>query len=279
MAVDFFLLQKCAIRETLGKGDHVRGAQALLAYVKNKNRVAALTELLAKRGESPETVQTQGIVVRSGSAESAPVNFNDTTGGEIESMLHHCDACPANLQKKALGCLGCVNYPIAESTESWVVRQLQEPGTTGAEFCHGMLSDFKITGEIVREMRHRQLFEGAKGIPIVFRKGLFNAIRCNSDQIFQVLLATPGKVYNPDHCFACLLWFGAIQVDGVVPKSPADAAAVETLFTLEIGAQRRDRCKFRWEAPGPDAGKAQFRLLMESFFISWVYGVPLVVDA
>jgi hypothetical protein len=202
----------------------------------------------------------------------------ESESASLETQAAACAGCAANFLNKPYGCFGCINYPIPESAERWLMSRVQPPGTLGADLCLEFMTELKVKGESIRQMRREGLLNATSGERLTLKKGFLSRQSLSADQLLETMLMA-GNPLDPGHCFGVLFWLGAIAVDGVVPSDPQQRDLLLALLGLKTRAQKEERASLEL---GPDADSPEatiFATLLKGIYLAWVHDVPLMMSA
>jgi hypothetical protein len=180
-----------------------------------------------------------------------------------------CANCPVNALRLPFGCLHILPFPIRPAVEKFLLTRLQPQTTIGGAVRAESFAELGITGERLRELRTRGVFQAFPAPRYEVAPG--DAV--DSDQLFEAMLPTNGRLV-PWQSLNILLWLGAVKIDERIPVSAEDAF---TLTRLEpVDRARRAKLAFGVHDPDPMAEAA--RTLLKILFVAWVRDVPVVVD-
>ena len=174
------------------------------------------------------------------------------------------------------GCMGAITYPIPAAAEGWLMDQLEEPGTLGADLCLAAIKHFRYDGAPIREWRRQGLLDLKRAVERTYVKKLFGSVSVTSDQILHAMFHV-GPEVSSEHALTVLTWFGAIKIDGRVPRSRADAPLLARILALATTEERRAQTELN--VGDPDEGAEQMQAALLALHAAWLLDVPLGVDA
>jgi hypothetical protein len=195
----------------------------------------------------------------------------------LDEQSAACLKCPVNYLAKPYGCFGAVNYPIPASAENWLLGRLQPSGTIGAHLCLKFMSELRVSGDSIRQMRRSGLFENPKTTKVTYIKRFLKSLSVSADQLLETIFMA-GNAVAPAHCFNILLWLGAIKYDGKTPGSLDDQGMARQLLRLRSRADKELHASLEL-GPKPDSADAEvFQSLMKALYLSWLHDVPLLMS-
>lgn len=279
MGVDFVIHYACRPKTTLGEGDGVRGTIRLVELLKAQGMARYFEELARREGKELDTLSLTRHV------------RNATTGEVIEQPMTYrllveqtqvlaplapdCAQCPANILEENFGCYGSLRYPIAARSEQWLLDRLEPPDRPGGLLLLRAIADLGYTGEPLPRLRAGGLFELGESPERVLDPARPDETRVRADQIWHALLAV-GPELQPDHCMMILTWIGALSLDGKVPTAPEH---LQALVQLDTPQRRLDRTDAELGPPDQGPEVQVMRRLFVACYLSWLHGVPLLIDA
>lgn len=265
MGADFIVHFECETKAGFGSGDALEGSQRLLAMLKARSRLEVLKEAAAKTGQTtikivrmtPDGQQEEEISLEALEASAAPLDENKA----------RCQSCDANVLGQPYGCVGFVPYPVRAEWESALVNRLQTIDTPGGFLLASALRDFNYDGANIKRMRAAGMFEAKVAPSKVIQKKFLGSVKITADQLFHALFSVGGAL-NPDHCSMVLSFLGALEVNGRVPGSHAEAPGFQQAL-----ASRSATLKLEGDPELP------LNTLLRAMFRAWKLNVPLLMDA
>ncbi len=190
MAIDYTVQFSCPVR------GHVPEPQlrSLVRY-RHLARFAIEQSKAARPGVDTDTI-IDGTQVHiqvtgpQGLVEERPVSIRELLQAvaPLDRLEPACKHCPASVSGSGFGCFGKVNYPIATSTEEWLLARLpKDIKDYNLGMLFKFLADVGVDGAPVNALRqNRRIFESPT--PIVREwKSLFGRKRIDSSQVLQML--------------------------------------------------------------------------------------------
>ena len=223
MAVDYTVQYPCQVRSHVPEPK----LQVMVRY-RHLARFAIEKAKAGRPGVDTDTIiDTTEVHIQitgpDGVAQERPVTIRELLKAvaPLDTLERACQSCPANVGGGGFGCFGKVNYPIARSTEEWLLARLpHDVKDPGLSMLFKFLTDVGVDGAPVNEIRQNaRIFESTT--PIVREwKGLFSRKTVDSSQILQMLVFSDQiKPPGITRTFAHLLNLGADHSD--VPDSMA----------------------------------------------------------
>ena len=278
MSLDFEVGLPCEPKRVLGAGDARKGGARLDVLLAARNRAELIERLAAESSADPRTLPFTHVVMdEKGRRTERRLDYDAlrAEASELVPLAPTCTGCPANLAGEAFGCEITINYPVRAAAEEWLMEQIEEPGTLGATLCLSAMKDFRYGGAPVRRLRKSGLFERSSTVSRKLGTGLFGGT-VTSDQILEAVCAV-GKEVAPAHAFTVLAWFGALIVDGKVPRAQQDAALLMRIVAMDT-PEKRAQVELNVSEPDDEMpGSAQMAMLLRALHRCWLLDVPLIV--
>ena len=276
MGADYIVHLPCDPKLAFGGGDAVEGTQAMMDMIKARN----IARMLAQKseGRDPSTLTIKRIRMTPSGQTEEQVSYNDlmAQAAPLDERAKSCAGCPANFLGAPYGCYGALPYPVTAAAESWLVDRLQPAGSPGGVMLLSAIRDFKYNGAPIARMRAAGMFELKQPAEKVVEKKLFGSTRVNGDQIFQAFLSVGGAL-GATHVWMLLIMLGAVEIDGRIPASSADADLVRAALNAKTPDDRRRIAKLQLGAER--SGLEAVRDLLRGAYTAWVLDVDLLMDA
>jgi len=268
MALDFIIDLPCNPKRTLAGNDApAEGVRRLLGLWKLQNIADAVRARAAAGGQNPSEVRIQLMVARAGE-ETVPTALNlaeiETQTEVLRSFAPDCSTCPVSPHGRIAGCIGSLNYPIAQSAEEWLLGRVAPPDTAGGFLLLSAIRDFRYDGAITRSWREKKLFAS----PVAFAAG-----DITTDQLFHAIIGV-GPTLSPWHMAMVLVWLRALALDG---SAPATVDAFDALVNLPPD-ERRSRAGATIGEPSADAGILGVQRLLIMMYLAWSRDAPIRLD-
>jgi hypothetical protein len=277
MAINYIVHYSCNPKKALGSGDIAKGTERILALLKARDRAAVLRDMAIRDGRSPEgmlaAVRSENV---DGTSVETSVTYDEllAQASALDPHASQCSNCRANFLSSPFGCFGVLNYPVRRRSEKWLMSRLQPIATIGGQLLMAAVKELHYTGEPIENMRAAGLFESPHPKKKVFKFGLFSRSPVTSNHLFEAILGV-GECLDPCHCMGILLWLGAIRFGGIIPKSPAQAEAVNNLATF---AQRTKHTTLELGPPTNNPAILAMHSLLRALYTSWTQNVPLLIS-
>ena len=278
MALDWIVELDCSPKQTLGRGDHEEGTDALLGCLKARNRAAALAEAAERNGDAPEAQAIElHVAGPDGAVEARRVSYQELVAHArgLEGLEAACRGCPANVHEQPFGCIGAVPYPVTARAEQWLAERIQPASTIGGTILLEAIADLGYTGESVQAFREQGMFERREPVRLDINDGAPEARLVSTNQVFQAILDVEQPL-QPSHSVMLLVWLGLLQLDGEQVTSAAQAQALSRLVSPQ---ERQERTALTIDETPPAADVAALQWLLRAMYRSWQTGTPLQVWA
>jgi hypothetical protein len=276
MGADYIVHLPCDPKLTFGGGDPIEGTKSMMGMIKARN----IARMLAERspGRDPSTLTIKRVRMTPQGQTEEQVSYNDLVAQAVplEEQAKACAGCRANFLGTPYGCYGALPYPVTAAAESWLVGRLQPAGSPGGVLLLSAIRDFNYTGAPIARMRAAGMFELKQPAEKVVEKKLFGSTRVNGDQIFQAFLSVGGAL-GASHMFMLLVMLGALEINGRIPASNADAALTTAALRAATPDDRRRIAKLQLGAESPEL--EAIRDLLLGAYTAWVLDVDLLMDA
>lgn len=219
MAIDYTIQYSCPVRGHVPEPK----LQVMVRY-RQLARFAIEQTRAARPGVDVETIiDTTEVHIQvtspEGVAEERPVSIRELLKAvaPLDALERACPNCPASISGSGFGCFGKVNYPIAKSTEEWLLARLpKDMKDTGLSMLFKFLTEVGVDGAPVNEVRRTtKIFESPTPVEREW-KSLFGRKRVDSSQVLQMLVFSDQiKPSGITRTFAHLLNLGTDHSDVV----------------------------------------------------------------
>ena len=195
---------------------------------------------------------------------------NDPDAAELAAHAPACTNCPANAYRKPFGCVALGGGAFPAAAENWLLDHLAPPTSIGGALALQTLADAHYDGEPTRTARTTGVLAAFPGTERDLPANPFGKQYVSADELLHPLCA--GGRLAAWQCLNFLMWFDAVKLDDVVPRTAEDALKLVRLAP----AERPKRAKLALASA--EAGAEPARALLKSLFVAWVRDVGLVVD-
>jgi hypothetical protein len=250
----------------------------IMAMVKARGRAEAVMELARAHGDlrSADAFRFELVIETPAGVEQREVSAQELFDQSLPltEHEHHCAGCAANgagaVLPDAYGCYGNIPYPIAVTTESWLLSLFPDDlETTAGVLLLRALEDFGWDGSYAASMREQDGTFFVAGEPPVRRwdLGAGSTLELTSDQAFDMIFGV--EHLEPAHAVMLCLFFGILPGD-------LDPSALGDLMTDRA---RLAACFRRGTMPGePEDGSQGMSRFLTALKTSASLGVTLLID-
>lgn len=282
MGADLVLLTDCPVKQALGEGDAIAGADRLYNLCKQRRQAEAIAAMATRDGRNAATATFRSVVIgpRGPVERNVSVQAVREATAVLDTLSPHCAGCPANCVDTTFGCVGVMTYPISASAEAWLMRRVQPASSLGGSWLLKAIADFNYDGETIRAWRERGMFERRAPAVAVLKKKLFSVVTVSADQLFEAIL-TLEEPLAPSHCMMLLLFLGALHLDGEPPGDASDADWLRAVMALSEQShnERLRRTSLVLGDASDDPGVQSMQMLLKLLYHAWLTGDPLFIDA
>lgn len=268
MAVDYFILKNCIVKEQLVPDQ-------LVETIKERNRAYQVRGMLANSGKSQEEVDNFEYTFQKNTPHGVEI-CKCKIGDIIEStsilddLSPFCKGCSV-ANEQSFGCLGAVNYPISANCEKWLAKVAMDSYKKGEDYSLmiSFILDQNVKGNLTAEARNQgdTFFELRNPVEIILRKGLFSKKSINTNQILDMLFGY--EVMQSTHMNHMLMLFGGIYLTETKPNDRPSK------FNSEL-------CKYMYlglDLPkDPDSSITNFYNLFNQMFLALTNGFDVSFD-
>jgi hypothetical protein len=286
MAIDYIIDMDCEVKRQLTK-------DGLVSMVKQKNRAAALIDVLAKGGKSREealnhTFRLQLMTPRGIEEKEQKVSDLLESTRHLETLGAHCTNCvlrPNGLNEalsggptiEPFGCYRSINYPISRKAEEWLAGIAREALANGgaSSITLNYIVDNKVTGREINALRGHQgrFLELEMPLEVVISKGLISKKAVNTGQIMFMLFGFP--VVEPQQMLMLLYFVDALKISDQKPDGRSCQMAMSV---------KDDNVPEKWWSfslkvhEGDDRSIIQLKEYFRSIFLACVLGKNITID-
>jgi hypothetical protein len=279
MGADVILLTGCPVKEHLGGGARLAGAERLCSLIKLRSHAEAVADSVSASGGDPDAASFRHVVTDGRSSavrRDVSVKQARESTAVLDELGPHCEECLANQFGDPFGCVTTIDYPIPASAEAWLAQHIQPSDTLGGWLLLKSIEDFGWDGRRMAEARARGLLAASAPIEVVVKKGFLSRTTVSSAQFLEATLLF--GILPPLHCMMVLLFLGVLELDG---HQPTRKDELETLTRLlEVGSPD-DRAERTGVVLGPasdDAGVADMQHLLAAVYTAFLLGDEVWID-
>lgn len=206
MGVDYVIDLPCMPKSALG-------TRRIVELLKGRSRADHVEQLLRARGDQRPAAELVFETVTLGPAgpQEATVSVQQLRdqARRLDEQASLCDHCVARTHPRPFACVGYVGYPLAASTERWLLSLLPDSlETLAGQALVRAFRDFGWDGHYAEGLRTRgQTFFEARETQYRY----WNDFTLSSDQVFDILFGL-GSL-QPAHTQMLALFFGIIPHD------------------------------------------------------------------
>lgn len=208
MGIDTIVNYECVPKQELS-------TEGLIGRLKNRERARHVMEIYRQEGMNDQAGYEMVYRGADGSEESKILDVKTVMQEAqiLDDLAIHCEGCPANLTGKPYGCVGYINYPIANNAEIWLLHQLPsvaEP-VLFLMFRRG-LKEFGYTGNAARQLRD-QLGVYFENPDTLARR--YSDLDVTTDVLFEMIFQL-GPI-QPAHAIMLLFFLNVIPREDIDP--------------------------------------------------------------
>lgn len=223
MAIDYSIGHGCLPKQELT-------TEGIIERLKGEDRARKIIAMFRENGDDRAPDQMGFEFTRStpeGQEETRVIVVQDLLdqAEDLKPLEHHCIGCPANVNGRAFGCMGFIQYPISSAAEEWMMDRLPVPDDTLVWLLLRQgVEEFNYDGSSVQPLRAASdiYFESQQ---VIDRK--LGEFTVTSNQLFEMMFGV-GNI-NPNHAALILLFLGAIsrelEADEIMSITPAPSDA------------------------------------------------------
>lgn len=204
MGVDYVVDLECGPKDALG-------VQTIVDLLKARDRAEYMRDMMRANGDTrpPSEMTFETVVIRPEGPvhEEVSVQSLYERAKALDAHAPDCDGCPARCVPEPFGCAGYVSYPVAGTTEAWLLEQLPaELDSAAGTMLASAFRDFAWDGSFTKHLREQGDTFFEERAPGVRRWGA--ELTVTSDQIWQMLFGL-GHL-SPSHSLMCALFVGLV---------------------------------------------------------------------
>ncbi|WP_035051680.1 hypothetical protein [Andreprevotia chitinilytica] len=243
MAIDYYGLFPCKVRETISDAD-------LLRMEKARNRANAVLDLMRNNPQTatdkPESEWTfKAVVLGPNGPQETEMRIADllAEAAPLEALAGHCANCPANVRSADFGCGGGIHYPITAQAERWLLSRLPDDlNSAPGQLLIRAIADFGFDGADIDAARNRkELYEAGKPLERKWGGFFSGKTRITSSQILHMAFGV-GSL-QPAHAKLIAYFLGFVNDDFNIADNPAnqpqrgdDDRTVEMKYFFSVAA-------------------------------------------
>ncbi len=268
MGIDYVINYSCVPKDALTTG-------GILERLKNRDRAEQVVKLYREQGDHrPENEIGFDVTYRGadGFEQTKLVIASDLIDNAaiLRDFQADCVDCPANRTNQPFGCIGYLNYPIANEAEIWLLEQLpsENDPVLFLMLTRG-ISEFGYTGEAARALRDQ--------VGIYFNNPDTLARRyaemdVTTDVLFEMMFQL-GPI-QPGHAMMLLLFFN------VIPRDQIDPQRIVELTRRELSeAEFIDQYPFSYEVTDADHSSiADLKRFFKALYLAYMLNVEVLLD-
>lgn len=209
MGIDTIVNYGCLPKQELS-------SEGILGRLKNRERARHVLDIYQEQGMVDQAGFEMVYRGADGSEESKVFDIQSVMQEAqiLDELSIHCEGCPANLTGKPYGCIGYINYPIANEAEVWLLQQLP---SVAEPILFLMLQrgvkEFGYTSAAARQLRDQvgTFFENPDTLARRYAE-----MDVTTDILFEMTFQL-GPI-QPAHAIMLLLFFNAIPRDELDPE-------------------------------------------------------------
>ncbi|MCL2340824.1 MAG: hypothetical protein FWC49_03860 [Proteobacteria bacterium] len=243
MAIDYYGLFPCKVRESISDAD-------LLRMEKARNRANAVLEITRKNPQAdkskPESEWTfKTVVLGPDGPQATEMRVADllAESAPLGSLAANCVNCPSNIRSSDFGCGGTVHYPITALGENWLVSRLPaDLNTPAGQLLTRAIADFGYNGAAVDAARGRkEIYETDKPAERKWGGFFSKKTKITSSQIMQMAFLV-GNL-QPTHAKLIAYFLGFLNDDFSISNNPInrpqpddDSSIIEMKIFFSVAA-------------------------------------------
>lgn len=216
MGIDYVINYPCLPKDALT-------TEGIVERLKNRDRAEQVVQLYRQQGDH-RPISEIGFEVTYRAADGSDHTKLVIAGDLIDQATvlddfqAECDGCPANRTGQPFGCIGYINYPIANEAEIWLLEQLpsENDPVLFLMLMRG-ITEFGYTGESARTLRDQVGVYFANPDTLARR---YAEMDVTTDVLFEMTFQL-GPI-QPGHAMMLLLFYRAIPRDAIDPQSIID---------------------------------------------------------
>ena len=264
MAIDYTIDYSCLPKDQLG-------SSGIMLRLKGETRAHLIIQLFREKGDDRPPSKMGFEFTRrtpTGDEETRVIVVQDLLdeAADLHPLEQHCQGCPANHTDRRFGCMGFIQYPIAEAAEDWLLDRLPVPDETLSwMLLKNGIEEFEYDGSSIEPLRNAEgvYFETDQ---IASRK--LGAFEVDANQIFEMIFSV-GNI-NPNHAALLLIFLHAIDRDLEAPTIMNIAPALDDAV---------DRHPFLLHENDDDnLTIAELKRFFHALYTAWTLDVRLILD-
>lgn len=264
MAIDYTIDYACLPKDELG-------SEGIMMRLKGETRAHLIIQLFREKGDERHPSKMGFEFTRrtpTGDEETKVIVVQDLLdeAADLQPLEGHCQGCPANHTNRRFGCMGFIQYPIAEVAEEWLLDRLPVPDETLSwMLLKNGIEEFEYDGSSIEPLRNAEgVYFESDGVAT--RK--LGAFEVDANQIFEMIFSV-GNI-NPNHAALLLIFLNAIDRDLEAPTIMNIAPAPEDV---------EERHPFLLNESNDDIPTiAELKTFFHALYTAWALDVRLILD-